>query len=627
MLACWADSTTVAWYTLSEEDADAAVLARGLVVALSRHVPTVPAELIAAVRGQRGPRAALDEVRIARGYGSLLADALERQLKDVVTLVLDDFHEVGAGTPGAALVEELCREAPAQLRIVIASRSEPPVRLERLKGQGLVTEIAASALAFSPEETRAFAVDVLGTLGQTVADGIHQITGGWPVAVRLACEALRRGSRADPFQALAALHAPGGPLFGYLAGEVLTSEPAGVRDLLSSVAPLERFAPGLCQALGFTGADRTLRSLATSGLFVEADRDAAGWFRLTPLSREFLLDALPLAPAALVELHRGAARWLSDHGDLAAALRSLEAVGDVSAIASFLRDHGERLIADGAPAVIVRAIGQLTSVDRAPELEFIAGLAHQALGDWDDAAACYRRVASDGGELPAGVAWRLGLIHHLRGELDDADAAYARATRDGVHQRDEALLLAWRASLDWLRGDGESCRARAQMAYALATETDDPQALAAAHTALALAAALEGDRSSNSAHYERALEYADRAGDVMQTIRIRTNRGSRLLEEGHYEAARVELEIALAIADVSSFAALRSLALVNRGTVSLRLGRFEDAMTDLEAALTTDEAIGSLERRLFDGTDRRRPSRARRARAGPRRIRAGHCAR
>ena len=215
------------------------------------------------------------------------------------------------------------------------------------------------------------------------------------------------------------------------------------------------------------------------------------------------------------------------------------------------------------------------------------------LGDWEGALRCFDRVSARGEPLPASVAWRLGLIYHLRGELDEAEQAYDRGRLDGQAAREEAILLGWRASLDWLRGDGQACRARAEQAYALAAGVDDPQALAGAHTALALAAALHGDRAGNNAHYVRALEFAERAGDVLQTIRIRTNRGSRLLEEGYYEQAREELEIALQLAEATGFALLRGLALVNRGTVSLRLGRFEEAMRDLEAAKDVDEPIGS----------------------------------
>ena len=121
----------------------------------------------------------------------------------------------------------------------------------------------------------------------------------------------------------------------------------------------------------------------------------------------------------------------------------------------------------------------------------------------------------------------------------------------------------------------------------------EDRALAAAHTVLAMLAALEGDRASNDAHYMRALDHAERAGDVLQIIRIRVNRGSRNLEEGAYEAAIVELDLAIRLADLGGFGAFRALALTNRGESRLRLGRLEEAIADLDAARLIYQRLGS----------------------------------
>src|SRR5262249_8726365 len=147
---------------------------------------------------------------------------------------------------------------------------------------------------------------------------------------------------------------------------------------------------------------------------------------------------------------------------------------------------------------------------------------------------CFARVAPASGSIHPGLAWRIGLIHHLRGRLDEALAVYERGELDGGDQRDEALLLAWEASAQWLRGDLEACRAAAERAFTVASEAGDRQALAAAHTVLALVAALDGDRAANDAHYLRALEHAEAAGDLLQVIRIHVNRSSHHLEEGAY---------------------------------------------------------------------------------------------
>ena len=241
----------------------------------------------------------------------------------------------------------------------------------------------------------------------------------------------------------------------------------------------------------------------------------------------------------------------------------------------------------------VEAGDALPDGHRDAALDRLLGEAHQLRGDWDEALACLGRAAGAAGTIDAGLAWRIGLIHHLRGHLDEAMAAYRRGRDDAGPSGDLALLHAWHASAHWLRGDADRCRTLAMQAHQVAVASGEDRALAAAHTVLAMLAALEGDRASNDAHYMRALDHAERAGDVLQVIRIRVNRGSRNLEEGAYEAAIAELDLAIRLADLGGFGAFRALALTNRGESRLRLGRLEEAIADLDAARLIYQRLAS----------------------------------
>ncbi len=78
---------------------------------------------------------------------------LRTSLHDDLVLVLDDVQDC----PGdvTRVIEELCRHAPSRLHIVLMSRRELPFSLERLRGQGLVTEISATDLALDlPDHLR-----------------------------------------------------------------------------------------------------------------------------------------------------------------------------------------------------------------------------------------------------------------------------------------------------------------------------------------------------------------------------------------------------------------------------------------------------------------------------------------
>lgn len=595
LLSAWASRRRTAWYTLSPEDAELGALVRGLVGALRLRVPGLPAGLVAATEGLLGPDPDPEELGRADAYAAHICTALQDPDGRDLVLVLDDLQELGVDGAATRLVESLVRHAPPLLHVVLASRAEPPFPIERLRGQGQVLELTARELAFSTEETRSLVEEALGAPGARVARELHDATGGWPAAVRLALEALRGVPPAEHPRTLAGLRRPGSPLFAYLAGEVVEREPPEVQALVRTVAPLERFTAELCQELGIPDAADVLASLERRGLFVEPSSEQAGWYALSALAREFALERMMLPEPELLALRLRASRWLAERGHVEQALALLAAAAAHEELAALLAERGEELLSAGLVDAVARFTDLLPQALRNASVERLAGEARQIQGDWDGALACFERAGAGAAELEPGIAWRAGLIHHVRGDLDAAVALYARGRLDGSAPRDEALVLAWWASLDWLRGDLDACRERGARAHEIASRVGDPQALAASHTVLALIAAYEGDRVANDAHYLRALEHAERAKDVLQTIRIHVNRGSRRMEEADYEDAIAELEIALRLSDLAGFAFLRALALNNRGAARFHLGRFEEAMSDLEAAKQLYQQLGSLD--------------------------------
>jgi ATP/maltotriose-dependent transcriptional regulator MalT/DNA-binding SARP family transcriptional activator len=593
LLAEWAAGQEVAWYTLGAEDAALARLGRGLLDALRLCIPSLPTDLAAAPGIARGPEAGADALTRADAFAASLSETLQEHLGRPLGLVLDDVHELPPDGPAARVLEALCRQSPPGLYIVLASRAEVPFSIDRLRGQGQVLELGGADLALDVDEVRALLAAELDGGAVELAGALHIVTGGWPAAVRLACETMRTLPSGERGPAVERLRRPGGALFGYLAREVLAQEPPAVRELVRLTAPLERVHPDLCAALGMKDAGDALASLAHRGLYAERHGPPAQWFAPTALMRDVALASLPTASAELLELHARAADWYAVHGEPALALRSLRSVGDHRGIAAVLATHGPSLLRAGAVDVVVDAGATLAIGERDAPLERLLGEAHQLRGDWDEALRCLDRAAGAEAEIDAGLAWRMGLIHHLRGHLDAALGAYRRGREEPTPTSDAALLHAWHASALWLRGDADDCRAHAARAYELAAATGDDRALAAAHTVLAMLAALDGDRAVNDAHYLRALEHADRARDVLQVIRIRVNRGSRNLEEGAYDAAIAELDLAIRLADLGGFGTFRALALTNRGEARLRLGRLDEAIADLEIARAIYQRVGA----------------------------------
>jgi ATP/maltotriose-dependent transcriptional regulator MalT/DNA-binding SARP family transcriptional activator len=593
VLAAWAADHHCAWYTVTAADRDPVTLARGLLASLALRVPGLDDALAPAIAGVRGPDAPAAD--LADAFVPALAAAVHGRVSTDVILVVDDLQELDGYEPALRLMSALCHTAPPRLHLVLASRTDLPFRAERLRLSGQLLLLGAGALQFDEAETATMLGAVGGVDAVPVAGMVQRLTGGWPAGVRLVAEAL--ATAADREAVLADLVGRGGTVGlvdEMFAAEVLQNAPAELVQLLRVAAALDSFDAALLAELGVRDARALLRAAVRRGIHVAAAPAPEGWYVLTPMSRQYALARLATDPAELVRLRVAAAGWHAARGDTVTALRYLSLADDSAGIVALLERDGSALLAAGQGLAVLDALAKVPIAARTPELDLIEGEACQVRGDWERAITCLSRLVPEDGPANAAAAWRLGLIYHLRGEPARALPIYLRGYADpSGGLADRALAAAWGAAAAWLTGDAATCRDLAEKAGELAEAAKDDRALAATYTARAMLAALDGDRRSNDMHYLRALDHAQRAGDVLQIIRIRANRGSRFLEEGYFAEAVVELDTAIGLAELAGFASLRTLALLNRGDSARWLGRLEDAARDFQAALTELQRLGS----------------------------------
>jgi DNA-binding SARP family transcriptional activator len=557
LLASWCADIDSASYAVSPRDESVDRLARALGAAVGARLPALAVSM--------GDSAASDAER-ADGFAGLLCERLESALSHDLVLVLDDVHELRAGTGGARLVESLCRQAPPLLHLVLASRAAPPFPVQRLRGRGEVLELTSDELAFTLDEVVALA-------GADAGPPLHEATGGWPAAVRLALE-----SRDSALEKLAR---PEGPLYEYLAEEVFVRDPPELRELLRRTAMLERISAPLCEALGLGASRATLAQLVRRGLAAER---AHPFLAVHTLVREFAAGAWPLGDDEARAVRETAARWFESEGFDEEALHLFAAVDDRAEVRRLLSARGREIIAAGGADAVLE-VGDL-----APDE--VLGEAYTARGDIDRALDHLRRAAG-GGRVPAALAWRLVAALHLKDDLEEAKRVFERADVDGADPLDEALLCGWAVAALRRLGDLERSGELALRTLEAARRSGDDRALALAHTASALAAERESEKRKVELAY--ALEAAERAGDVFQCARIRNNLASVSLEAGAYLNALEELNRALQLAEFGGFTTLVALATMNRGLCNYCLGRLEEASADYETALALYRRMGSRE--------------------------------
>lgn len=587
LLASWANEAGSAWYTVDESDRSLVTFARGLGESLRGRLPALPGQLASALGAAPGSAAA--ERARAESLAALLCEQLERA-DGTTVLVLDDVQEIDDAPASARLLETLCRQGPAGFHLALASRTGPPFAVERLRGRGHVVALDATQLSFDEEEVAGLLLRALGSA--ELAGDVYALTAGWPAAVRLAVEALRGAVPEERPHALAGLRRPGGSLFRYLAEEVFAAEPPGVRELLRLVAHFDRVTPELCVELGVSGAAEKLAGLAERGFFVQAGGGDERWFGVHALAREFARERWPLSPARMRALHRRASRWFASRGALDAALRSAIASGDRRALSRLLLDRGAELLARGSIDEIEETAALLPPAERTRRLEEIIGEAHALRGRWSEALACYERASAGEETHPPGLAWRIGRIHFDRGRPELALEAYARGRLDGGEPAEEAILLAGIAAAELTRGSLERSGAAAERALASAVSSGEPRALAAAHN-IAMVVAIRADPVRAEEHYRAGLEAATRAGDVLQTVRLRSNFVTTLRERGSFEQALRELDPAVRLAELAGAPLALAFALLKRGETYVSLGEVDLAIADFEAARSLYARLGS----------------------------------
>lgn len=600
LLAGWARQAKAAWYTVDADDRNPAALARGILEAARRCVPSLdPAAVVPALAGESLaiPSEGQESLAADQVLG-MFTDRLDRDL----TLVLDDVHELGDADLSGRLLGDLVRGAPPGLHIVLSSRADPPFGVARLRAQGHVLDLLGSDLRFTEAETTAVVETVLGSAGDDLAALIHEQTAGWPAGVRVITEWLRPAPRGLWWEKVPHAADAGGPLEAFLVEDVLPATPESVLQLLRALASLERFTAPLAVELVGPGGEQLVTLLARDGLWVVPDHDRHGWFVVPPVLRRSLQFRFAVRPGDTAIALRRAAAWLEGRGETGTALADLLA-GDRASVAAPSRSEVAEpgmtepgVTGPGIAGPGMAGPGGAPPNDPADRLEdtaaYVEAGSRFVRGDYDTALALLQPALAVEGPVPMSAGLVAGLVHHFRGELGEATAMYERALAGQGADSLRAMVLGWAASAAWLTGDEDRCRRLTVETVVTAGRSNDDRALAMAHTALGMLAAFDGDRRAMQ-HYDRALAHAEAAHDHVQIVRIRTNRGSRLLSEGYYREALAELDEAVRLSDLAGIAMSGALALGNRGQVLLGLGRLDEAARELEAARARHERIGS----------------------------------
>ena len=318
-----------------------------------------------------------------------MVDRVLSELADAhggVTLVIDDLHELHSPEAPAQLTR-LLTNLPPNVHAILTTRHDMRLRLHQLRLAGELAEIRAADLRFTERETR----ELLDASGIALSDSgaalLHQRTEGWAAGLRLA--ALSLVGHPDPERFVAEFSGSDRTVAEYLIAEMLERQPPDVQDLLLRTSLLDQVNGELADLLtGRPGSEQILLALEDANAFVESLNPERTWFRYHHLFADLLrLELRRTLPAEIPALHRRAAGWFTQHGQVAEAIRHTQAAGDWPEAARLLADYSFSLTLDGQAQTMQALLRAFPAGADHPELALVRAMGDLAQGRLDEAAA------------------------------------------------------------------------------------------------------------------------------------------------------------------------------------------------------------------------------------------------
>jgi LuxR family transcriptional regulator, maltose regulon positive regulatory protein len=523
-----------AWLSLDKNDNQAGRFLRYLLAAVEEVDPSLgrgAAQLLTTAR-PAAPQAILT---------SLIND-LDASSRALV-LVLDDYQFVGSRAVHES-VAFLVEHAPPNFHLVIASRSDPPLPLSKLRARGQTVELRAADLSFTEGEAGQFLNGVMGLgLDAVAIAALAGRTEGWIAGLQMAALSMREREDVPGF--IDGFSGTNRYILDYLLEEVLTSQPAETQRFLLATSILERLTAPLCDALLGHGDEEqggqapaapdvpsaghsaaVLDYLERANVFLVPLDDERTWYRYHHLFADLLRAQLQRArgSADVAGLHARAAGWHEQHGSLVEAIHHAALAADEEMVERLVQRSYAELVSRGEQSWIRSWTGELSAdvVYSRPWLCIYDAYSHSWFGELDEAE---RLLAEAEQQLPAaaapGAQAMPGLLAYvqsrvtaMRGDLPRAIELCQQA-RAFVPPTNLAMQLDTGITLGYehfLMGDYANARPLLSETIRLGMRTGAVINTVAASCILARLCAVEGRLRESEDQYQTAARLIPRAG-------------------------------------------------------------------------------------------------------------------
>jgi LuxR family maltose regulon positive regulatory protein len=360
LLSAWtsASGTPTAWLSLDEADRDPAQFWSGVVAALETVVPGCSVRCRPRLQRRNG---------VGEAVAQLMVD-LEDQEPAVAALVLDDLQLVDEDEAVAGSLAQFALHLPMWLHVVLSSRREPKLPLDRLRARGQLGELHYAELRFCHDEAIELVSRLLPSMPTDQVETVAEQADGWAASLQLAAIA----SRSQTAQRSRDMGDVGAKVqvLDYVFHEVLAAEEAALVEALMEVSVVDRVNPSLALAL--------TRRQDVVGLLLQAEARGLfvyrlapeGWFELHSLVRGALVSELSRrSPDRLAEQHTRAAQWFEAEGEVALSFEHYLLAGQPLSALRLLATNEGMLYDSGRETTILRAIAAVPDTVVTGDLE------------------------------------------------------------------------------------------------------------------------------------------------------------------------------------------------------------------------------------------------------------------
>ncbi len=351
LLAEWLNQTelTFTFLSLDERDNDPIRFWTYFVAALRKIQPQLGEATVALIRSAEND------------FEFFLTPILNEisALETDILLVLDDYHAIATPLIHQSLTFFL-NHLSSWVHVVIASRCDPPLPLARLRARGELSELRASELRFTADETKGFVRQIMKlNLSDEQVGALQTKVEGWIAGLQMATLSLKQSVNISTW--IQSLQGNQRYIWDYLTEEVLEQQPATLKSFLLKTSILDRLCGSVCDAvLQAENSTETLNYLDRINLFVISLDDKRCWYRYHHLFGELLCHYLQKQePDRVPEYHRRAARWYEQQQQIDEAFKHALAAEDWELAADLVEKDACKLIIDADVATLFNRLEAL----------------------------------------------------------------------------------------------------------------------------------------------------------------------------------------------------------------------------------------------------------------------------